>query len=51
MNTRNENENKSEPHETRPAPKGAEPFEAEAESPREAQEPRETVEGGYGWGV
>lgn len=51
MNTRNENENKPDSRETRKAPQGTEPFETEAPSARDAQESRETVEGGYGWGV
>ena len=52
MNTRNEDENEktAEPREAR-TPKVVEPYEKDPESTRDAQDSREPVEGGYGWGV
>ncbi len=50
MNTRNENEKPAEPREAR-TPSGAEPYDKDKEAARDAQDSREPVEGGYGWGV
>jgi hypothetical protein len=51
MNARNENEKPADAREARTAPQGAEPREPEAVTPNDGSDYRETVEGGYGWGV
>ncbi len=51
MNTRTEHEKPADTREVRTAPQGAEPFEPEAAAQNDGSDSRETVEGGYGWGV
>ena len=51
MTTRKENEKPADPREARTAPQGSEPYEPEAAAQKDASDFRETVEGGYGWGV
>lgn len=51
VNTKNENEKPADPREARTAPQGSEPYEPEAAAKNDGSDYRETVEGGYGWGV
>ena len=51
MNPDNENQKPQETREARTTMPGLEPFEAEPLASNEAADFRETVEGGYGWGV
>ena len=51
MTTRKENEKPADPREARTAPQGSEPYEPEAAAQNDGSDYRETVEGGYGWGV
>jgi hypothetical protein len=51
MNPYNENEKPKETRETRTQAPPPKPFEAEPLASSEAADFRETVEGGYGWGV
>ncbi len=51
MNTKNENEKPAETREAGTNAPGAEPFEGEPAASKDSADPRETTEGGYGWGV
>ncbi len=51
MTTTNQNEQTSEPVDPRVPTYEAESVDQEPEASRAAQDFRETVEGGYGWGV
>lgn len=51
MNTNDENEKPADTRAARTEAPGAEAFEPEPVPAKDASDLRETVEGGYGWGV